>query len=313
MGDSSVAFSPNGRTIASSSRGNNFHLWDTATGKLRRTIAGHSGWVNSVAFSPDGHTLATGGGSTIRLWDADTGKLRLTITGSGSVESVTFSPDGLTLASGGSGDTIRLWDARTGKLRLTVAGSGSVKSVAFSPDGLTLASVRSWDDSIRLWNARTGKLRLTITGHTSWVNSVAFSHDGYTLASASWDGTVLLWELSSSSGVGVDPLGRHLTTMGNIKRTALLQNYPNPFNPETWIPYHLEKDSLVTLIIYDQNGHIVRLLDIGHQVSGIYRDKAEAAYWDGRNQNGEPVTSGTYYYQLRAGDYTAARRMVIVR
>ena len=72
-------------------------------------------------------------------------------------------------------------------------------------------------------------------------------------------------------------------------------------------------DALVTLSIYDQSGHIVRRLDIGHQQSGVYRDKAGAAYWDGRNQNGEPVTSGTYYYQLRAGDYTALRRMVIVK
>ena len=124
---------------------------------------------------------------------------------------------------------------------------------------------------------------------------------------------MLLWEISSSTAFGVEPLGRRITTLGNIKRTALLQNYPNPFNPETWIPYQLAKDALVTLSIYDQSGHTVRTLDIGRRISGVYRDKANAAYWDGRNQNGEPVTSGTYYYQLRAGDYTALRRMVIVK
>ena len=118
---------------------------------------------------------------------------------------------------------------------------------------------------------------------------------------------------STGVGVGVEPLGRHITTLGNIKRTALLQNYPNPFNPETWIPYQLADDAVVTVTIYDQRGHIVRRLDFGHQKSGNYRDKANAAHWDGRNQNGEPVTSGTYYYQLRAGDYTALRRMVIVK
>ena len=125
----------------------------------------------------------------------------------------------------------------------------------------------------------------------------------------------MLWELTSSTGVGVgvEPLGMQITTLGNIKRTALLQNYPNPFNPETWIPYQLANDALVTLSIYDQSGHIVRKLDIGRQKSGVYRDKAKAAYWDGRNQNGESVTSGTYYYQFRAGDYTALRRMVIVK
>ncbi len=79
------------------------------------------------------------------------------------------------------------------------------------------------------------------------------------------------------------------------------------------MPYQLARDGLVTLTIYDQSGHIVRILDIGPKKLGVYRDKASAAYWDGRNQNGEPVTSGTYYYQLRAEDYTALRRMVIVK
>ena len=162
----------------------------------------------------------------------------------------------------------------------------------------------------------------TLTGHTDGVYSVAFSPDGHTLASGggwngdgSRDGTVLLWEITASTdvGVGVEPLGRRMTSLGNIKRTALLQNYPNPFNPETWIPYQLANDALVTLTIYDQSGHIVRTLDTGRQISGVYRDKASAAYWDGRNHNGEPVTSGTYFYQLRAGEYTALRRMVIVK
>ena len=79
------------------------------------------------------------------------------------------------------------------------------------------------------------------------------------------------------------------------------------------MPYQLARDGLVTLTIYDQSGHIVRTLDTGRQISGVYRDKASAAYWDGRNHNGEPVTSGTYFYQLRAGEYTALRRMVIVK
>ena len=124
---------------------------------------------------------------------------------------------------------------------------------------------------------------------------------------------MLLWEVESSIRLAVRPLERRVTTLGDIKRTALLQNYPNPFNPETWIPYQLANDAVVTVSIYDQSGHIVRTLDIGHQKSGVYRDKASAAYWDGRNQKGEPVTSGEYYIQLDAGDFTALRQMVVVK
>ena len=97
------------------------------------------------------------------------------------------------------------------------------------------------------------------------------------------------------------------------KETGLLPNYPNPFNPETWIPYHLAYASDVTLTIYDATGAMVRQLDLGHQPAGFYTARNRAAYWDGCNVNGELVASGIYFYQLRARDYTAMRRMVIVK
>ena len=97
------------------------------------------------------------------------------------------------------------------------------------------------------------------------------------------------------------------------KKTSLLPNYPNPFNPETWIPYHLANDSDVLLSIYAVNGALVRELDLGHQRAGYYTDRRRAAYWDGRNESGEAVASGVYFYQLRADDYSATRRMVILK
>ena len=97
------------------------------------------------------------------------------------------------------------------------------------------------------------------------------------------------------------------------KETVLLPNYPNPFNPETWIPYHLSHDAIVEVTIYDATGVPVRRLDLGHQPAGYYTDRTKAAYWDGRNENGESVASGVYFYQLRAADYTATKRMVIVK
>ena len=97
------------------------------------------------------------------------------------------------------------------------------------------------------------------------------------------------------------------------KETALLPNYPNPFNPETWIPYRLAEDSHVTMTIYDTNGVVVRRLDLGHQLTGFYESRSEAIHWDGRNDFGEGVASGVYFYHLSAGDYSATRKMLIAK
>ena len=97
------------------------------------------------------------------------------------------------------------------------------------------------------------------------------------------------------------------------RETALLPNYPNPFNPETWIPYHLERETEVAITIYDTRGTLVRQLALGNQAAGHYAERGKAAYWDGRNESGETVASGIYIYQFRAGDYAASRRMVILK
>ena len=95
------------------------------------------------------------------------------------------------------------------------------------------------------------------------------------------------------------------------KKNALLPNYPNPFNPETWIPYQLSEDTLVSVSIYDTTGELVRTLSLGFQSAGFYNSRGRAAYWDGRNELGEPVASGVYFYTLTAGDFSATRKMLI--
>ena len=97
------------------------------------------------------------------------------------------------------------------------------------------------------------------------------------------------------------------------KETALLPNYPNPFNPETWIPYHLAEPTEVTLSIYGVDGKLVRTLALGHQSAGIYESKSRAAYWDGRNNVGERVASGVYFYTLTAGNFAATGKMLIMK
>ena len=99
--------------------------------------------------------------------------------------------------------------------------------------------------------------------------------------------------------------------LSNLMETALLSNYPNPFNPETWIPYQLSEPAEVTVMIYAANGAVVRTLDLGHRRAGSYASRHRAAYWDGRNAQGEPVASGVYFYTLKAGDFSATRKMVI--
>ena len=104
---------------------------------------------------------------------------------------------------------------------------------------------------------------------------------------------------------------RHLMEMLTPKKTYLLPNYPNPFNPETWFPYQLAELTDVSISIYSADGKLVRILVLGHQPAGVYQDKNRAAYWDGRNALGEIVASGIYFYTLRAGEFTATRKMLI--
>ena len=138
-------------------------------------------------------------------------------------------------------------------------------------------------------------------------------------------------EISAQSphpSVGVKPLWYTITTE-DMKRnriqlptlvayerpaeTELLANYPNPFNPETWIPYRLAEDAFVTLTIYDLTGQVVRTIDIGHQIASAYESRSKAIYWDGRNGVGEQVASGVYFYTLTAGDFSATRKMLIIK
>ena len=97
------------------------------------------------------------------------------------------------------------------------------------------------------------------------------------------------------------------------EETALLPNYPNPFNPETWIPYQLATSAEVTLTIYDINGQLIRRLAVGHQAAGMYQSRSRTVYWDGRNQLGESVASGLYFYTLTAGEFSATRKMLILK
>ena len=111
----------------------------------------------------------------------------------------------------------------------------------------------------------------------------------------------------------VEPQQKHFTTLGDIKRTSLMQNFPNPFNPETWIPYYLAEIASVNVRIYNINGELIRSIDVGRQAAGAYTSRQRAAYWDGKDDTGQSVANGVYFYQLLADDFSETRRMVVIK
>ena len=162
---------------------------------------------------------------------------------------------------------------------------------------------------------------ILVVGHFGELSGIAAAPSVLALRSIGLDAAIVqAWiaqaEVKNDGSLifqqGIANLQRLLALL-TPEKTALLANYPNPFNPETWIPYHLAGPTEVTLHIFAVNGTLVRTLDLGHQPAGVYQQRTRAAYWDGRNQLGEPVASGVYFYRLTAGDFTATRKMLIMK
>jgi WD40 repeat protein len=232
----SVAFSPDGKKMATGGPSREVKVWDKDSGRELMTLKGHSTPVSSVAFSPDGARLATGsydGG--VRLWDAGAWRELVAINGhKDQTSSVAFSPDGKTLASGSWDGYVKLWDVATGReLKSIRAHTKWVWSVAFSPDGQKVASA-SEDRTVKLWSVRLGWELATFKAHEASVYCVAFSPDGSRLASGGYDNTTIIWDVATAKelktltghalevkSVAFSPDGKTLATGGWDRQVKL--------------------------------------------------------------------------------------------
>jgi WD40 repeat protein/uncharacterized caspase-like protein len=277
--DKSLAFSPDGSFfIRAGDSDGAIEVWDTARGKLRRTLSGNTA-IHSVAFSPDGRFILSGDeDGALRLWDAFSGKLSRTFGGhSSSVDAITFAPGGKSIVSG-SGEEVKVWDIASGRLLISFQGpsDGLVSSVAISSDGRFIVS-GAYDKTVRLWDTTNGKLLRTFTGHTAAVASVAFAPDGRTIASGGSDNLIKLWDVAS----------------GRLRRT--LQGHQNSVE---LVAFTSDGRSIVA---GDASGY-VKLWDVA---SGKLRRslfKAQRGDFYALSRDGASIATGSYDHSLDLWD-----------
>ena len=318
----SVAFSPDGQIIVSSSYDKTVRLWDLKGNSISQPLRGHRGWVTSVAFSPDGQIIVSGSyDNTVRLWNLKGNPISQPLEGhKGSVLSVAFSPDGQTIVSSGDDNTVRLWDSKGNPIGEPLQGhEDSVTSVAFSPDGQTIIS-GSHDKTVRLWNSKGNLIGEPLQGHEDFVTSVAFSPDGQTIVSASRDRTVRLWGIKGNSiseplrghedyvqSVAFSPDGQTIASGSHDKTVRLWGIKGNLIGK----PLRGHKGSVQSVafspdgqtIVSGSSDEMVQFWDLtGNYIGEPLRGHKEFVISVAFSSNGQTIASGSYDRTLRLWD-----------
>ena len=317
-------FSPDGNTIAAGGFGQEVHLWNIYTGERNTIITGHDGLFKTVLFSPEGQTVLTAGGwedGRLQFWEPETGDLKLLLYMPLGPYNLAFSPDGKTLASSHEQGTILLWDYgsffNTTRHAADVNNDGLVDihdlvvvAANFGKTGINDADVNE-DGVVDIADLIlvAGALDQDAAAPTAFALKMKYDISKSDIQQWITQAQQLNHEdITSQKGISfLENLLLALTP----NKTELLANFPNPFNPETWIPYQLAESADVSIQIYSSDGQLIRTLDLGKKTAGLYQNKGAAAYWDGKNEIGEPVASGVYYYKLSADNFNATRKMVI--
>jgi WD40 repeat protein len=316
-----VAYSRDGRRLATSSLDHTVKLWDPADGREVHTLRGHSDWVRGVAFSPDGSRLASAGAdAVVKVWDTVKGEERLTLRGhTQAVCAVAFSPDGHRLASTASDQTIKVWDPvrDPGGLRYT-GHTGPVVALAFGPDSHLLYSAANASSGaqVQCWRADTGQRMRDYLGCAAPVNALAVSPDGRYVATGRNDGTLQVWETATARklpgatchvgavrGVAFTPDGGRLVSVGLYRPAGADGEVPAPWQPEIQVwnlvtgkvertVWEADRSWPRALAVHPQDGRAV-----------VGEDRGTLHFWDLATL--EPTPFG-----LHSGSFTAHERVV---